>query len=380
MGGDETGGVRVRTLAVADDEQRRKRAALVIARGLGLTFAEARALVDGPRVLPGFFAADEAAALVESLVAAGFAAETFAAPGGSSRCASHPRLGVDVGCSGCSTSICGVCVATQRGRCRACQARAQRRQRWARLRVGVLLVVLAGVGAWALSVRQRRLERTRWRRPLEVSVVLLGERAAPPEVTAAWQAQLPSLERWLDNEVSRHHCGEQAGVRLHLGGPLVVERLPAYLPDDDRWLTRAHHAFTLDRTLAALDARAGLPKAAVRLYVLLAPTAAAATVEGAGEVGGDAGFVTATSDEDPSFALVAVAHELLHCLGATDKYDGAGHARAPDGLVEPARGYPQAYGEIMVGEVPLAPGRGRNPASLDEVRMGDATAAEINCR
>jgi hypothetical protein len=260
----------------------------------------------------------------------------------------------------------------------------------------MLLVALVGVGAWALGVRQRRSERTRWRHPLEVSIVLLGERAAAPDVTAAWRAQLPTLERWLDNEVARHHCGAGGAevrdapnapnapnsiVRLHLGGPLVVDRLPAYLPEDDGWMTRARHAYTLDRTLAELDARAGVPRrSAVRLYVLLAPSAAAATVEGAGEVGGDAGFVTATSDGDPSFALVAVAHELLHCLGATDKYDGNGHAREPDGLVEPARGYPQTYAEIMAGEVPLAPGRGRNPASLDEVRMGAATAAEINCR
>lgn len=359
----------------------------MVAKSVGVTFAEARALVEEPRVLPGIFTADEAAALVESLVGLGFAAEAVVvAAAGSSRCASHPRLGVDVGCGDCAASICGVCVATQAGRCRACHARRQRRQRFARVRIAVLLVALVGVGMWALGVRQRRLERTRWRSPLEVSIVLLGERAAAPQVTAAWQAQLPSLERWLDNEVERHHCGDgyvrhAPAVRLHLGGPLVVDRLPAYLPADDSWLTRARHAFALDRTLADLDARAGVPRrSAVRLYVLLAPTAAAATVEGAGEVGGDAGFVTATSDDDPSFALVAVAHELLHCLGATDKYDGGGHARAPEGLVEPERGYPQSYAEIMVGELPLAPGRGRNPASLDEVRMGAATVAEINCR
>jgi hypothetical protein len=31
----------------------------------------------------------------------------------------------------------------------------------------------------------------------------------------------------------------------------------------------------------------------------------------------------------------------------------------------------------MVGEVPSAPGAGRTPASLDELRVGDATAAEL---
>jgi hypothetical protein len=378
-----TGGVRVRTLAVADEPAARKRAALAIARALGIAFAEAQPLVDGPRVLPGLFDDAEAQALVAALAAADVTAEAFAvAAAGSTRCGSHPQLGVDVGCSGCTRSICAVCVATQDGRCRDCHARLHKRRRFARLRVGCLLVALVVTGGWALGVRQRRVERTRWRRPLDVNVVLLGERAAPPTVTAAWQEQLPSLEHWLVTELGRYRCGDGApvGVRLHLGGPLVVDRLPAYLPDDDGLMTRARHAFALDRSLAAIDTRAALAPKALRLYVLLAPRADAATVEGAGEVGGDAGFVTATLDDDPSFALIAVAHELLHCLGASDKYDGAGHARALDGLAEPARGYPQTYAEIMVGEVALAPGRGRNPASLDEVRLGAVTAAEINCR
>jgi hypothetical protein len=409
------GGVRVRTLTIPDDAEAgsktRDRAALAIARALGVTFAEAGALVSEPprpspspngatkgepprpspspngatkgepRVLPGLFDAAEAEALVAALTAAGVAAESFAvAAAASTRCATHPRLGVDVGCRHCSAPICTVCQLTQAGHCRGCHLRLGRRRRFARLRIGVLLVVLVAVGLWALGVRQRRQERTRWRRPLDVAVVLLGKEAPPPSLFAAWERELPSLERWLSSELGRYPCGEGAPIRLHLGGPLVVERLPAYLPDDDQLLTRARHAWTLGRTLAALDARVAMPQSAVRIYVLLEPTAEAATVEGAGEVGGDVGFVRATRDDDPSFALVAVAHELFHCLGATDKYDAAGHARAPDGLVEPARGYPQSYAEIMVGEVPLAPARGRNPAALDEVRIGAATAAELRCR
>jgi hypothetical protein len=376
-----SGGVRVRTLALPEDSPARSRVALAIARALGVTFAEAGPLAAGPRVLPGLFDATEAEVLVDALTAAGAAAETFpVAVAGSARCASHPRLGVDVGCSGCTASICAVCQATQAGHCRACHVRRGRRRRFARLRIAVLLLVLVAVGGWALGVRQRRSERTRWRRPLDVAVVLLGERAPPATVIAAWQRELPALERWLGGEFGRYSCGEGAPIRLHLAGPLLVDRLPAYLPDSDDLVARARHAFTLGRTLSALDARAAMPASAVRIYVLLTPSAAAATVEGAGEVGGDVGFVTATLDDDPSFALVAVAHELFHCLGATDKYDGAGHARAPAGLVEPTRGYPQSYAEIMVGEVPLAAGRGRNPAALDEVRLGAATAAELHCR
>ena len=76
---------------------------------------------------------------------------------------------------------------------------------------------------------------------------------------------------------------------------------------------------------------------------------------------------------------VVIAHELLHTLGATDKYDPAGHAVVPAGLAEPDRSptFPQRYGELMVGEVPLDPMRGRLIASLAELRVGPITAVEI---
>jgi hypothetical protein len=42
--------------------------------------------------------------------------------------------------------------------------------------------------------------------------------------------------------------------------------------------------------------------------------------------------------------------------------------------------YPQRYAEIMVGELPLAPGEGRLPASAAELGVGPDTAAEIGWR
>jgi hypothetical protein len=74
-----------------------------------------------------------------------------------------------------------------------------------------------------------------------------------------------------------------------------------------------------------------------------------------------------------------MAHEALHTLGATDKYDAAGHAVDPAGLAEPERQptYPQRFAELMVGELPLAPGAGRLPSTAEELAVGPATAAEI---
>ena len=86
-----------------------------------------------------------------------------------------------------------------------------------------------------------------------------------------------------------------------------------------------------------------------------------------------------TRGADLTLSLQAVGHELLHTVGATDRYDAGGHARDPDGLADPGLvpPYPQVHAEWMVGEVPLGPGRGRLPESIDELRVGPVTAREI---
>jgi len=77
---------------------------------------------------------------------------------------------------------------------------------------------------------------------------------------------------------------------------------------------------------------------------------------------------------------VVFTHELLHVLGATDKYVLAtGEPVYPEGYAEPDRvpRLPQRYAEIMGGRIPLDYDRSAMPASLEQCRMGRTTAAEI---
>jgi len=137
-------------------------------------------------------------------------------------------------------------------------------------------------------------------------------------------------------------------------------------------------------TLHRIDQAAGDVQAPAdaRIYVQVEPAEATprSFAEGVGALGGEVGLVrTGVGGGDASLALAAIPHELLHCLGASDKYDPAGHALEPQGLVEPGRTppYPQRLAEWMVGEVPLGPGRGRLPESLAELAVGEVTAREI---
>jgi hypothetical protein len=77
---------------------------------------------------------------------------------------------------------------------------------------------------------------------------------------------------------------------------------------------------------------------------------------------------------------IVITHELLHILGATDKYDMAtGQPLAPDGLANPRQNplYPQQRAEIMAGRIATGPGNWRRPTTLDSCVIGPATAVEI---
>jgi hypothetical protein len=77
---------------------------------------------------------------------------------------------------------------------------------------------------------------------------------------------------------------------------------------------------------------------------------------------------------------VIFTHELLHVLGATDKYVlSSGQPIHPDGFAEPDRVplFPQRFAEIMGGQIPLSPQDAAMPKGLSECRIGRVTAAEI---
>jgi hypothetical protein len=77
---------------------------------------------------------------------------------------------------------------------------------------------------------------------------------------------------------------------------------------------------------------------------------------------------------------VVLAHELLHTLGATDKYSGPAHLpRYPDGFADPTASpsLPQSKAELMAGRIPIDENHAEIPAGLRQVVIGRTTAAEI---
>jgi hypothetical protein len=85
-------------------------------------------------------------------------------------------------------------------------------------------------------------------------------------------------------------------------------------------------------------------------------------------------------DSMSSRNLVVFAHELMHVLGASDKYvQSSGEPEYPFGFANPNLRplFPQKYAEIMGGRIPLTSGNSKMPESLELCKIGRRTAEEI---
>jgi hypothetical protein len=77
---------------------------------------------------------------------------------------------------------------------------------------------------------------------------------------------------------------------------------------------------------------------------------------------------------------IVIAHELLHTVGASDKYDATGLPIYPEGYAQAKRQplYPQRKAEIMAGHIPSSKNKSKMAPSLKRVVVNHFTAGEIN--
>ncbi|HEY3666398.1 MAG TPA: hypothetical protein VGL19_10375 [Polyangiaceae bacterium] len=259
----------------------------------------------------------------------------------------------------------------------------QRARGRSRLRLTVLLGLLAITVLGALYDIHSRRARTEWQRPIEVAVDLVELGSVDPGALRSLLARFPALETRLAQEYHRYGGQLARPVKFTLFGPVAVDRAPP--PDPDGALSSlAQHAYEQWRWTRAVDQGSALKTGDFdsRIYLVVrAPRDTARNwVEGSSEAGGRIGVARIDLDSSVvDLALFVVTHELFHTLGASDKYDASGRALIPDGLVEPQRVplFPQRYAEVMTRNLVLAPGVERPPDSIAELGVGLGTAGEI---
>lgn len=247
------------------------------------------------------------------------------------------------------------------------------------LRIAVLLLIFVTVAQEAWLSRSRAVS---WQDPLRVAIYPInGDGSA---TTASYLQHLePSsfaaIGRFFDEEAKRH--GRSLFRALDIAVAPTVKDLPPQPPRNGSMLDSISWSLRMRYWAWRHDAIPGM-KPQVRLFVLFFDPATHDRLPHSVGVGrGMIGVVNVFASRAMSGSnSVIIAHELLHTLGATDKYDSATNfPRHPEGYAEPNRSprHPQAYAEIMGGRIPLSETRAEIPETIERTLIGDATAAEI---
>jgi hypothetical protein len=253
------------------------------------------------------------------------------------------------------------------------------RDRFKMLRVTILLLVLLAV---ALTTWQARNRSTRWNVPLYVAIYPIAADDSP--VTRAYLDALDAerfkpIDRFFTREAERYHLDTSEPIRTRLRAELQ-QRPPQRAPDAGL-LTTIFWSLRLRYWAWHVSGHVHEPED-IRMFVLYHDPALTPTVpHSLGLTKGLIGVVYAFAAPEMNGANdVVIAHELLHTVGATDKYNPADDLPSfPYGYGDPGQKplYPQLTAELMAGRRAISPDKSSQPLNLDEVVIGPATALEI---
>jgi hypothetical protein len=251
---------------------------------------------------------------------------------------------------------------------------------WRNIRILILLLVLfwASVHTW---FEQR--DSTRWKQPLWVGIFPVnadGTPAARSYVEGLQAENFADIEDFMAHEA--HRYGKPLEEPVHIVVYPQVQKLPPELKRDAGLLGTVWWSLKL-RWYAWRNADThGRAPPRVRMFVMYHDPSTLQTVpDSHGMQKGLIGVVhTFAQRQMAGTNSIVIAHELLHTLGATDKYDpGTGAPLFPIGFADPSQTplYPQEEAEIMAGRRAVSPQDAEMPASLKAVVVGPATALEI---
>ncbi len=249
-----------------------------------------------------------------------------------------------------------------------------------RTTVLVLILINVAVGTWLTRVRT-----TSWEHPLRVMMFPInadGSAATAEYIAGLHKDAFQPIATFVHREAQRYGISTYAPVDVYLG-PEISGR-PPDPPFGGSPLQIAAWSLRM-RYWAWRNVAFDGPAPNVRIFILYHdPEQVTRVAHSLGLQKGLIGVVNAfASKEQQAQNNVVIAHELLHTVGATDKYDtaSAGNLPAfPDGYAEPDRDplLPQEYAEIMGGRIPVSQREAQIPESLDQVVVGATTAHEIN--
>lgn len=249
---------------------------------------------------------------------------------------------------------------------------------WRKLRVIILLFILATV------IQQTWLEKQHlnWDNDLYVAIYPInadGSVKVSDYLRSFNNDDLVAIEDYFSEEAAQFKLAIRHPIKVRLGS--VVSDIPPAPPSNTKVLDTIIWSLKF-RWYAWHHSPNMTVKPNIRLYALfydpvLHPVLSHSTALNKGRIGrvnvfGDAQYAKQN--------LVILAHELLHTLGATDKYDLSTTLPIyPNGYAEPDKMplYPQQFAELMAGRIAVSEVQAEIPRSLKFTIIGNQTAQEI---
>lgn len=248
------------------------------------------------------------------------------------------------------------------------------------IRITLLLGVLAIAGF--TSAHQLVYSRS-WTKPLEAVIYPInadGHLATNSYIESLRDDTFTPIDKWLAREAARHNLDLMIPVRFRLGEQ--IHKHPPTFPVNGNgvdvliwglrfrwWAFRNTSEETRDLTR-------------IRLFVMYHHgNDDSPLTHSLGMQKGLMGLVHAFAlPEQNAQNNIVIAHEMLHTVGAIDKYESTGAPMFPIGYANPSRTplFPQRSAEIMAGRIPTSHQSYYMAESLKSVVINGYTAAEIN--
>ena len=249
------------------------------------------------------------------------------------------------------------------------------------VRISILLFVLffVAVSTWLTQARS-----TDWNNSLWVKVYPINadhSAAAAKYIDRLTVKDFAGIESFLEREAGKYASALARPVRIELGEPVTSQ--PPELGNNPNALSVMLWSLKMRWWATRVTDEQDRIEPDVRMFVRYhTPRNEVVLENSVGLQKGMVGIVNGFASRKYRGANnVIIAHEFLHTLGATDKYDPAdGQPTVPEGLAEPERKplFPQRFAEIMGGRVALAEDDAVIPKSLKYEIIGPVTAREIN--
>jgi hypothetical protein len=249
------------------------------------------------------------------------------------------------------------------------------------IRQALLIGLLVFVAAGAYLSRARS---TDWDAPLWVAIHPInadGSEATASYIESLSNESFAAIETFLTREAGHYDLPLTEPVRVELYDE--VAEAPPLLDRNGGVLTRALWSLRLRYWAWHSGSDGGHPPPDIRMFVLYHDPATTESVpHSLGLQKGLVGVVYAFAGAEMTATNnIVIAHEFLHTLGATDKYQPADDRPSyPEGFADPDQQplYPQERTEVMAGRRMVSEQVWEMPASLRDVVIGEKTATEIN--